>query len=205
VELALAGRFNVANALAAATAAAALGVPVDVVARGLSRPVAVPGRFQRVEAGQDFTVVVDYAHTPDGLEQVLAAARELAGDRRVAVVFGCGGDRDPTKRAPMGEVAARLADRVVLTADNSRGEQTSDIIATVKYGFDTATDRRATDLVVEPDRETAIGVALRSARPGDLVVLAGKGHETGQTIGDTTTPFDDLEVAQRLLTRMATT
>ena len=199
VRLPLGGRFNVANALAAATAAEQLGIDIDVVADGLSAPLVVPGRFELVDAGQPFTVVVDFAHTPDGLEQLLAAARELAGAGRVHVVFGCGGDRDPTKRAPMGEVAARLADRVVLTADNSRGERTDDIISTVKQGYDTATDRRATDLVVEPDREAAIALALAGADPGDLVVIAGKGHETGQTIGDTTTPFDDREVAGRLL------
>jgi len=199
VEVHLGGRFNVANALAAATAAEQLGIDDQVVAAGLSAPVAVPGRFELVDAGQPFTVVVDFAHTPDGLEQLLSAARELAGDHRVLVVFGCGGDRDPTKRAPMGEVAARLADRVVLTADNSRGERTDDIISTVKQGYDTAADRRATDLVVEPDREAAIAIALSGADAGDLVVIAGKGHETGQTIGGVTTPFDDREVAARLL------
>ncbi|MFN8039263.1 MAG: UDP-N-acetylmuramoyl-L-alanyl-D-glutamate--2,6-diaminopimelate ligase [Acidimicrobiales bacterium] len=199
VELQLGGRFNVANALAAAAAAEQLGIDDAVVAAGLSAPVVVPGRFELVDAGQPFTVVVDFAHTPDGLEQLLTAARELAGDHRVVVVFGCGGDRDPTKRAPMGEVAARLADRVVLTADNSRGERTDDIISTVKQGYDTAADRRATDLVVEPDRESAIALALAGAAEGDLVVVAGKGHETGQTIGGVTTPFDDREVVARLL------
>ncbi|MEZ5140910.1 MAG: UDP-N-acetylmuramoyl-L-alanyl-D-glutamate--2,6-diaminopimelate ligase [Acidimicrobiales bacterium] len=200
VELHLGGRFNVANALAAATAAAELGVPDEVVAAGLSAPLSVPGRFELVDAGQPFTVVVDYAHTPDGLEQLLLAARELAGGHRVHVVFGCGGDRDPTKRSPMGEVAARLADRVVLTADNSRGERTDDIIATVKQGYETVLERRSSDLVVEPDRARAIRVAIAEADPGDLVVIAGKGHETGQTSGGVTVPFDDREVARRVLT-----
>lgn len=126
---------------------------------------------------------------------MLEAAREVAGPARVHVVFGCGGDRDASKRPAMGAVAARLADRVVLTADNSRSEPTAAIIGAVKEGYDRATGRTATELVVEPDRDAAIGVALAGARPGDVVVVAGKGHETTQTIGDLVTPFDDRLVA----------
>jgi UDP-N-acetylmuramoyl-L-alanyl-D-glutamate--2,6-diaminopimelate ligase len=200
VRLGLGARFNVANALAAAETALALGIDEATIAAGLSRPLAVPGRFEAVDEGQPFRVIVDYAHTPDGLEQVLAAARELvAGGGRVHVVFGCGGDRDATKRPVMGEVAARLADRVVLTADNSRREETRAIIAAVREGTIHATDAIVRDVVVEPDRDAAIATALADAAPGDLVVIAGKGHETTQTIGDIVTAFDDREVARRHL------
>jgi UDP-N-acetylmuramoyl-L-alanyl-D-glutamate--2,6-diaminopimelate ligase len=197
VRLPLGGSFNVANALAAAHAAAALGVPDETIAGGLSRPLVVPGRFELVDAGQPFPVVVDYAHTPDGLDQLLQAADDLVGTGpegergRVVVVFGCGGDRDVTKRPAMGEVAADRADVVVLTADNSRHEDTAAIIEAVKQGFDRVHPRRATHLVVEPDRRAAISVALREGRPGDVVLVAGKGHETTQDIGGVVTPFDD--------------
>lgn len=201
VDLHIGGRFNVSNALAAATVAGALGVAPATVAAGLGRHVAVPGRFEAVETGQGYSVVVDYAHTPDGLDQVLRAARELVGSGGVTVVFGCGGDRDRTKRPAMGEVAARLADRVVLTADNSRREDTGAIIDAVKQGFDRTTPRRATDLVIEPDRRAAIAAALAGARPGDLVVVAGKGHETTLTIGDDVQPFDDRTVVREELAR----
>jgi UDP-N-acetylmuramoyl-L-alanyl-D-glutamate--2,6-diaminopimelate ligase len=196
VALPLGGRFNVANALAAAEAALLLGLDAATVARGLSTPVAVPGRFEPVDAGQPFRVVVDFAHTPDALERVLEAAREVAGSARVHVVFGCGGDRDASKRPAMGAVAARLADRVVLTADNSRSEATAAIIGAVQDGYDHTAGRTATELVVEPDRDAAIGLALAGAGEGDVVVIAGKGHETTQTIGDHVTPFDDRLVAR---------
>ncbi len=203
VRLPLGGRFNVANALAAATTGLVLGIEPEVIAAGLSTPVAVPGRFELVDVGQPFAVVVDYAHTPDGLEQLLAAGRELAGDGDVIVVFGCGGDRDPTKRAPMGEVAARLADRVILTADNSRGEETGAIIDAVRQGFANAARQRARELALEPDRDAAIGLAVRLAQPGDVVLIAGKGHETTQTVGGVSFPFDDREVARRHLEALA--
>ena len=199
VRLGLAGRFNVANALAAATTALTLGVDEATIAEGLSGDLVVPGRFEPVDVGQPFTVVVDYAHTPDGLEQVLVAADELVGDGRVHVVFGCGGDRDPSKRPLMGEVAARRADRVVLTADNSRSEDTRAILEAVRRGVDAVAGPRAADVVVEPDRRAAIADALAGAAPGDVVVVAGKGHETTQTIGDVVTDFDDrLVVADEL-------
>jgi UDP-N-acetylmuramoyl-L-alanyl-D-glutamate--2,6-diaminopimelate ligase len=199
IHLALGGRFNVSNALAAATTGVVLGIEPAVIAAGLSTPVAVPGRFELVDAGQPFAVVVDYAHTPDGLEQLLAAGRELVGRGAVTVVFGCGGERDQTKRGPMGEVAARLADRVVLTADNSRGEQTEAIIDAIRDGFEHAPVRQATELIIEPDRDAAIGIAIAQANAGDVVLIAGKGHEATQTIGDLTIPFDDREVARRHL------
>ncbi|MCB1015749.1 MAG: UDP-N-acetylmuramoyl-L-alanyl-D-glutamate--2,6-diaminopimelate ligase, partial [Acidimicrobiales bacterium] len=170
VRLPIGGAHNVANALVAAEVAHRCGIDPAVIAAGLGRAVVVPGRFELVDAGQPFTVVVDFAHTPDALEHVLAAASAATGGR-VHVVFGCGGDRDPAKRGPMGEVAARGADRVVLTADNSRGEPTEVIIAAVRSGFDNTVPRRAEDLLVEPDRRLAIAAAL--AQPWADVVLSG--------------------------------
>jgi UDP-N-acetylmuramoyl-L-alanyl-D-glutamate--2,6-diaminopimelate ligase len=190
----LGGRFNLANALTAAITARRLGIPPDVVADGVAAVTPIRGRFEPVEAGQSFHVIVDYAHTPDGLEQVLAAAREIAGDGRVILVFGAGGDRDATKRAPMGEVAARLADDVVLTSDNPRSEDPWTIIEAVLEGI---TDRSRVRVL--PDRGEAIAVAIAGARPGDVVIIAGKGHETTQTIGDEVVPFDDREVARDVL------
>jgi UDP-N-acetylmuramoyl-L-alanyl-D-glutamate--2,6-diaminopimelate ligase len=201
VELPLGGGFNVGNAVAAAEAAVLLGIAPEVVAAGLSQPVVVPGRFEAVDAGQPFAVIVDYAHTPDALDHVLTAARQLAGGGAVTVVFGCGGDRDPSKRALMGEVAARMADRVVVTADNSRHEDTAAIIDAVVAGARDAAP--ALDaVIIEPDRRLAIGHAVGTAAPGDVVVIAGKGHETTQTIGDTVFPFDDREVARQAVHRL---
>jgi len=195
VHLDLAGRFNVANALAAATAAAALGVTPEQVAAGLAAAGTVAGRFERIEEGQPFLAVVDYAHTPDGLEQLLGTARELTGDGgRVVLVFGAGGERDHSKRPMMGEVAARLADVVIVTTDNPRGEDPAAIMAQVQNGMD---DPR--DLRIEPDRRSAIGEAVGLAEPGDVVLVAGKGHETTQTIGGSVTPFDDRVVLRDAL------
>ena len=199
VALPIGGRFNVSNALAAAETARALGLDPAVIAAGLSRPITVPGRFEAIDEGQDFRVLVDFAHTPDALEHVLVAAREVAGEHRVHVMFGCGGDRDRTKRPAMGEVAARLAHRVVLTEDNSRHEATADIIDAVQQGFRRVPTPLATALLIEPDRRAAVALTLAGAGPGDVVVLAGKGHETTQTVGDTVTPFDDREVARDAL------
>ncbi|HVF74361.1 MAG TPA: UDP-N-acetylmuramoyl-L-alanyl-D-glutamate--2,6-diaminopimelate ligase [Acidimicrobiales bacterium] len=193
VELHLGGDFNVSNALCAAAMADALGVAAEAVAAGLSSLRAVPGRFEPVDAGQDFTVVVDYAHTPDGLTRVLQSAR-AASEGRVIAVFGCGGDRDRAKRPQMGEAASTLADVAVLTNDNPRSEDPMAIIGEVLAGVPL---RRS--VVVEPDREAAIALALEAAGPGDIVVIAGKGHETGQTTGDVTVDFDDRVVARRLL------
>jgi UDP-N-acetylmuramoyl-L-alanyl-D-glutamate--2,6-diaminopimelate ligase len=198
VHLPLGGTYHVANALAAATAARQLDIPAAVVVEGLAGATPVPGRFEPVDVGQGFTVVVDYAHTPDALAQTLAGARRMAGDGRVVVVFGCGGDRDRAKRPLMGEVATRLADLAVLTSDNPRSEDPAEIIAQVRAGVE-----RAEVLVVEPDRRAAIGVALDAARPGDVVVLAGKGHETTQVVGDRVIAFDDRAVAAELLGRLS--
>ncbi|QYG92796.1 UDP-N-acetylmuramoyl-L-alanyl-D-glutamate--2,6-diaminopimelate ligase [Iamia sp. SCSIO 61187] len=192
VEVPLVGRFNVRNALVAAEVAVAAGVPEDAVGRGLAAAPPVPGRMEAVDAGQDFAVIVDYAHTPDGIEQVIATLREVSPGR-ITIVFGCGGDRDATKRPLMGEAAA-AADLVVLTSDNPRSEDPGAIIEAVRAGIPSDTA-----LVVEPQRELAIGRALAAASPGDTVLLAGKGHETTQDLGDRVVPFDDRAVARRLL------
>ncbi|GAC1532851.1 MAG: UDP-N-acetylmuramoyl-L-alanyl-D-glutamate--2,6-diaminopimelate ligase [Acidimicrobiales bacterium] len=195
VLLRLGGRHNVLNALAAATAAEVLGVAPADVADGLATAPPVPGRWERIDAGQPFTVVVDYAHTPDGLEQVLTAGRTAVGARgRVIVVFGCGGERDRAKRPLMAEVATRLADETVLTSDNPRREDPAAIIAEAARGA-----VRGATLVIEPDRATAIRDALTSATAGDVVLITGKGHETGQHIAESVLPFDDREVARSVL------
>ena len=196
VHLPMGGRFNVANALAAATVAERLGVPVDTIVSALATVAPVPGRFEPVDAGQDFAVVVDYAHTPDGLAQVLAAAREGAGTGRVLVVFGCGGDRDAAKRPEMGRIAAEQADVVVVTSDNPRHEDPAAIISAVLSGIPAGPRARVTS---DPDRRAAIALALADSRPGDVVVIAGKGHEPYQEIGDVQLPFDDRAVVRELL------
>ncbi|MGH9064740.1 MAG: UDP-N-acetylmuramoyl-L-alanyl-D-glutamate--2,6-diaminopimelate ligase, partial [Acidimicrobiales bacterium] len=197
VDLHLGGTFNVANAVAAARVADCLGVPAATVAAGLSSLAGVPGRFEPVDRGQPFAVVVDYAHKPAALEEVLSAARQGARPGgRVIVVFGCGGDRDRAKRPVMGEVATRLADLAVLTSDNPRSEDPLDIISEVAAGV-----RRRQALVVEPDRAAAIALAVDRAGPGDVVVVAGKGHERGQETRAGTRYFDDREVAAEAIDR----
>jgi UDP-N-acetylmuramoyl-L-alanyl-D-glutamate--2,6-diaminopimelate ligase len=192
----LVGGFNVANILAAAATAIAAGsFSFEAVLAGLGAPVRVPGRFERVGAARDFTVLVDYAHTPDALASVLGAARALVDGGKLVVVFGCGGDRDRSKRPLMGEVATRLADVAVLTSDNPRSEDPDAIARDVLGGI--PTERAAP--VVELDRRAAIRAALRAAGAGDVVVIAGKGHETGQTAAGVTTPFDDRVVASEEL------
>jgi UDP-N-acetylmuramoyl-L-alanyl-D-glutamate--2,6-diaminopimelate ligase len=196
VEVAIGGRFNASNSLAAATVCAELGVPADVVAAGLRSAPAVPGRFEPVHAGQPFDVIVDFAHTPDGLREALVAARPEGFTGAVIVVFGAGGDRDRAKRPEMGAVAAELADRVVITSDNPRSEDPLAIIGAITDGVDPSYRDR---LVTEPDRRRAIAAALAAARPGDVVVIAGKGHEHTQTIAGRQLPFDDRQVARELL------
>ncbi|MEO7837440.1 MAG: UDP-N-acetylmuramoyl-L-alanyl-D-glutamate--2,6-diaminopimelate ligase [Acidimicrobiales bacterium] len=202
VRLALGGVFNVANALCAATMARELGVPAATAAAGLSAVATVPGRFELIDVGQPFAVIVDYAHTPDALEQVLTAARDMtvtaASAGRVIVVFGCGGGRDRTKRPRMGEVAARLADLAFLTSDNPRHEDPLAIIEEVRAGVGAAFEA---NLVVQPDRREAIEEAVARAEPGDVVVVAGKGHETGQTVGSEILPFDDRALARAVAAR----
>ncbi len=191
VVLALSGTYHVANAVAAATAASALGVPDDVIVAGLEAAPPVPGRFEVVTTDAPFTVVVDYAHTPDGLASALRSARALAGGHHVLCVFGCGGDRDAAKRPEMGRVAAAGADVVVVTSDNPRSEDPMAIIDAVLAGID---DRHA--VAVEPDRRAAISLAVEVARPGDVVLVAGKGHEQAIEIGGVSLPFDDRQEAQ---------
>ncbi|HTN81229.1 MAG TPA: UDP-N-acetylmuramoyl-L-alanyl-D-glutamate--2,6-diaminopimelate ligase [Acidimicrobiales bacterium] len=196
VRVPIGGRHNVVNALAAATAAAELGVAVPAISVGIGNAGPVPGRFEPIEEGQPFSVVVDYAHTPDGLERVLEAAREVAAGHRVVLVFGAGGDRDRTKRPAMGAAAGTGADVAILTSDNPRSEDPAAIIAEVARGAP------ADALVIEADRRRAIARAFATARPGDVVVIAGKGHESTQTIGDQVLPFDDRVVAREELSRM---
>jgi UDP-N-acetylmuramoyl-L-alanyl-D-glutamate--2,6-diaminopimelate ligase len=168
----------------------------EQVAAGLRAARPVPGRFEPIDMGQPFSVVVDYAHTPDGLAVALAAAREAAGERQVVVVFGCGGDRDREKRPEMGAAAAAGADVVVVTSDNPRSEDPAAIIDAIIRGV--PADYRGR-VVIEADRTLAIAAALDHARPGDVVLIAGKGHETTQTIGSTVIEFDDRAVARLLL------
>ena len=198
VPLRLAARFNVENALAAAAAGLALGVPAEAVVGGLSVTEGVPGRFQAVRAGQPFAVIVDYSHTPDSLENALRAARSVTRGR-VLAVFGCGGDRDRGKRPLMGGIGARLADLSFVTSDNPRSEEPLAIIDEIVAGVPGELAARVT---VEPDRRRAILLALDEAGDDDCVVIAGKGHEQGQLIGDRRIPFDDRRVAEELLAEL---
>jgi UDP-N-acetylmuramoyl-L-alanyl-D-glutamate--2,6-diaminopimelate ligase len=199
----LVGEHNVMNLLAAVGVGVALDIPPATIATTLGAVTAVPGRFERVEAGQPFLVVVDYAHTPDALERVLATAKRLVrSGSRLGVVFGCGGDRDRGKRPIMGEIAARLADRVWVTSDNPRTEWPEAIVDEVLVGV-ARVPGGAERRVAEPDRRAAIGDALRWARAGDVVVIAGKGHETYQVVGHEVLPFDDRDVARRVLAERA--
>jgi UDP-N-acetylmuramoyl-L-alanyl-D-glutamate--2,6-diaminopimelate ligase len=195
VRTALRGRFNVENVLAALAAAQVVGIGLDVGARGIGEVQRVPGRMEPVDAGQDFTVVVDYAHTPDSIHSVLRGARGSA-EGRVIVVFGCGGDRDRAKRPMMGRAAAEDADLVIVTNDNPRSEDPLAIIDEIASGIP---DGAAA--IVEPDRAAAIERAIDAARSGDVVVVAGKGHETTQEIDGVLVPFDDREVARAALAR----
>jgi UDP-N-acetylmuramoyl-L-alanyl-D-glutamate--2,6-diaminopimelate ligase len=194
IQSPLIGRINVYNILAACCAGLSHGLPPETIARGVAQCRAVPGRFERVDEGQPFVVVVDYAHTDDALRNVISMARSL-DPKRVVTLFGCGGDRDRTKRPIMGQVAAELSDFVVLTSDNPRSEDPLDIMNDVLVGL----RRKDTPCLVEPDRATAIRRAIEGARPGDILILAGKGHETYQVLKDRTIPFDDREVAREVL------
>jgi len=190
VNLKLVGSFNVYNALAALAVALGVGVELERAVAALESVLPIRGRFERVEAGQDCAVVVDYSHTPDGLEKALRDARRLVSGR-LLVVFGAGGDRDPGKRPLMGEIAARLAEQVFVTSDNPRSEPPEAIIRQIMTGVPWASRRRCH---VEADRRQAIRMALEEARPEDLVLIAGKGHETYQIFADHTIHFDDREV-----------
>jgi UDP-N-acetylmuramoyl-L-alanyl-D-glutamate--2,6-diaminopimelate ligase len=192
VELRLQGRFNVENALAALHAARALGIGDDAIRRGLESVRGVPGRFESVDAGQPFHVIVDYAHKPDALENVLRAARELAGEKRVICVVGAGGDRDRGKRPAMGRLASELADVAIVTSDNPRSEDPEAIAAEIVSGA-------SAEVEVELDRTAAIRCAIELAEAGDVVLIAGKGAEQGQEFADRTLPFDDRQAAKEAL------
>ena len=189
----LVGSFNVLNALAAATLAILIGLDLDPIEDGLRQARAVPGRMERVDGGQPYTVLVDYAHTPDALRVVLEAARSLvAPGARLVLVFGAGGDRDRGKRGQMGAVAARLADRVIVTNDNPRSEQPEEIASAILAGAGSTAE-------VELDRALAIGLAVTAAHPGDVLVIAGKGHEQGQETAGVKRAFDDRTVAREAI------
>jgi len=194
LETQLRGRFNVENVLGAVAAARLLGIEDDAIARGVRELRGVPGRFEAVDEGQPFAVLVDYAHTPDSLENVLRTARDLAQNRLICV-FGCGGDRDRGKRPLMGSIASELADLAIVTSDNPRSEEPDAIIGEIVAGA-------AGEIEVEPDRREAIARAIDAAQEGDVVVIAGKGHEQGQQFADRTVRFDDRDVAREALRRL---
>jgi UDP-N-acetylmuramoyl-L-alanyl-D-glutamate--2,6-diaminopimelate ligase len=197
VRTGLPGHFNVANALAAYAAATSLGISPELAAAGLGRAERVPGRFEPIDEGQDFAVLVDYAHTPDSLENVLRAARRLT-EGRVIAVFGAGGDRDRDKRPKMGRAGTELADLAIVTSDNPRSEDPEAIIAEICSGIESGAE-----VTVEPDRRAAIALALGWAGPGDTVLIAGKGHEQGQEFeAGRKVPFDDREVARVQLRKL---
>jgi UDP-N-acetylmuramoyl-L-alanyl-D-glutamate--2,6-diaminopimelate ligase len=196
----LPGDFNVANALGAIAAASEMGIPARAAADTLAVAQRVPGRFEPVDEGQEFAVLVDYAHTPDSLENVLRAARRLTVGRLIAV-FGAGGDRDREKRPLMGRAGAELADLAIVTSDNPRSEDPEAIIGEILAG--TGNGATVAEVAVEPDRRAAIALALGQARPGDSVVIAGKGHEQGQELENgRRIPFDDREVAREELRKL---
>jgi UDP-N-acetylmuramoyl-L-alanyl-D-glutamate--2,6-diaminopimelate ligase len=198
IESALVGRINVSNILAAAGVGLSYGLDLATIAEGIRMCPGVPGRFERIDGGQPFLVVVDYAHTDDALRNVIRSARQVAlqaSSGRVITLFGCGGDRDRTKRPLMGMAAAEGSDFVVLTSDNPRSEDPLDIMNDVMVGL----RRFDTPLVAEPDRTKAIAIALGEANAGDVVLLAGKGHETYQILKDRTIDFDDRETARQVL------
>jgi len=199
IRLQIGGFFNVYNALAAAAAAIGMGLDVETVVEGLAAVRSVPGRFESVDCGQDFGVIVDYAHTPDELHNVLTTAKGLTKNRLIAV-FGCGGDRDRGKRPIMGRIAAHLADMVVVTSDNPRSEDPESIIEMVLEGIPESERDR---VIVRPDRREGIEAAIRMAVTGDVVVIAGKGHEDYQIFADRTIHFDDREVAREVLASAA--
>jgi UDP-N-acetylmuramoyl-L-alanyl-D-glutamate--2,6-diaminopimelate ligase len=195
----LIGKVNVYNILAAAGAAMARGCSHEDIINGVASLIRVPGRFERVDCGQPFTVVVDYAHTDDALRNLTALAREFVSQanhkRRVLTVFGCGGDRDRAKRPLMGEAAGKGSDFVVLTSDNPRSEDPLAIMNDAVVGI----QRSGTKYAMEPDRRSAIALAVREAAPGDIVLIAGKGHEKVQVSREGSVPFDDVNVAREVL------
>ena len=199
-SVALPGPFNVANALAAIVALVESGVGIATAVRGVAACPGVPGRLERVEAGQDFTVLVDYSHKPGAVRAVLDALRAVTPGN-LTIVLGCGGDRDRAKRPLMGAAAAELADTAILTSDNPRSEDPLGILAEMLTGVLAVPARDRAHVIVEPDRAAAIGLAISRAAKGDMVLIAGKGHERGQYVGTSVIPFDDREVAAEVLAR----
>jgi len=195
VESPLVGRINVYNILAAIGAAQALGPSNEVIETGIRNLKSVSGRFQPIDLGQPFAVIIDYAHTDDALENLIRTARELNPKGRIITLFGCGGGKDRTKRPVMGEVSGRLSDLTILSSDNPKMEDPLKIISDVVVGLQKTSGKYA----IEPDRERAIRLAIDEARSGDMILLAGKGHENYQIVGDQTLPFDDREVARQAL------
>jgi UDP-N-acetylmuramoyl-L-alanyl-D-glutamate--2,6-diaminopimelate ligase len=191
----LVGRINVYNILAAIGAAQAFGLSNEVIEAGIRSLESVSGRFQRIDLGQPYFVVVDYAHTDDALENLIRTARELNPKGRIITLFGCGGGKDRTKRPVMGEVTGRLSDLTILSSDNPRTEDPLKIISDIIVGLQKTPGK----YLIEPDREKAIGVAMDEARPGDIILLAGKGHENYQILADRTLEFDDRDMARRAL------
>jgi UDP-N-acetylmuramoyl-L-alanyl-D-glutamate--2,6-diaminopimelate ligase len=193
----LMGKPNLSNTLAAAAVASDLGIEPAIIQRGIEEGPAIPGRFEWIDRGQPFHVFVDYAHTPDALQKVLQTARQLQ-PRRLLLVFGCGGERDRAKRPSMAKIAEALSDFTWITSDNPRSEDPMQILAEVETGFKASPPRHQT----EPDRRAAIRKALSQAQPGDVVVIAGKGHETYQILADRTIHFDDREEARLALSEL---
>ena len=197
IESPLVGKINVYNILAAIGAALALGIKNENIEAGIRKLESVSGRFQRIDMGQKFFVIVDYAHTDDALENLIRTARELNPSGRIITLFGCGGEKDRTKRPVMGEVSGRLSDLTILSSDNPRSEDPLKIISDIVVGVQKTNGK----YLIEPDREKAIGLAFDQARAGDIVLLAGKGHENYQILGDRTLDFDDRETAREALRR----
>ena len=195
VASALRGQFNVSNVLGVVAVAEAMGLDQSAVAQGIAGLQGVPGRLEPIDMGQPFQVLVDYAHTPDSLENVLRTTRELAGDGRLIVLFGCGGDRDTGKRPQMGAIGRALSDLCIVTSDNPRSEDPDAIIREIVAGAQSG----PAELRVEADRRAAIAMAIAEAAPGDVVLIAGKGHESGQEVAGVMTPFDDRLVAREVL------
>jgi UDP-N-acetylmuramoyl-L-alanyl-D-glutamate--2,6-diaminopimelate ligase len=193
-RLGLIGRPNIYNTMAATGAAIALGIKLEEFRKGIEGLKGVPGRVERIDAGQPFTVVVDYAHSPDALENLLRTVSQLP-HKKLITVFGCGGDRDRIKRPIMGEIAVRMSDLVVVTSDNPRSEDPLDILKEIEEGM----GKGPAPYKIVPDRRAAIEEAMAAARTGDVVVIAGKGHEDYQILGDQKIHFDDREVARKLI------
>ncbi len=198
INLKLTGRFNVYNSLAAVAAVASLGYELGDIKAGLETAERVPGRFQLVEAGQEFGVIIDYAHTPDGMENVLETAHEFTSGR-VIVLFGCGGDRDRKKRPIMGQLGIELADLAVVTSDNPRSEEPAAIIEEIVAGIEEVDGQQGADYLVIQERGAAIEEAVKLADPEDIILIIGKGHETYQDFGDRVIDFDDREVARQAI------